>query len=109
MGTAASRFTIQTKTSSSSQWNSNIIEKLRVLIQSSTKSLDQIFAEFDEDGNGFITSNEFRNAIRKLGLGLTSRDIDQLMAKIDTNSDGRIDYSEFMSKFKENNFDQRMK
>jgi hypothetical protein len=32
MGTAASRFTIQTKTSSSSQWNSNIIEKLRVLI-----------------------------------------------------------------------------
>ncbi len=51
---------------------------------------------------------ELRNAIRKLGVGLTSRDIDQLMAKIDTNSDGRIDYREFMKKFKTTTLDERM-
>jgi Ca2+-binding EF-hand superfamily protein len=47
-----------------------------VLLTSSTKSLNDIFQEFDQDGNGYITSVELRNAIRKLGVGLTSRDID---------------------------------
>lgn len=106
--TQSTKFTIQTKTSSSSKWDNNIVEKLRVLVSSSPKSLHDIFYEFDEDGNGYITSVEFRNAIRKLGIGLTSRDIDQLMAKIDTNQDGRIDYYEFMAKFKTNTLDERM-
>jgi Ca2+-binding EF-hand superfamily protein len=84
------------------------MEKLRVLLTSSTKSLADIFSEFDEDGNGSISSVEFRNAIRKLGVGLSSRDIDQLMAKIDSNADGRIDYREFMNKFKYTVLDERM-
>ena len=90
-----SRTTIQTATASSAQWEANILERLRVIIQTSPKSLQDIFNDMDEDGNGVITANEFRNAIRKLGLGLTSRQIDQLMAKIDVNQDGRIDYNEF--------------
>jgi Ca2+-binding EF-hand superfamily protein len=52
---------------------------------------------------------EFRNALRKLNLGLTSREIDKLMAKIDSNSDGKIDWQEFMSKFKTSDLDERMK
>jgi len=103
------RTTIQTSNSSSSQWESNVIEKLRSIVKTSTKSLDQIFEEFDSDGNGFISEVEFRNAIRKLELGLTSRDIDQLMARIDTNNDGRISYTEFMTKFKINEFEERIK
>jgi len=106
--TIQSRATIQTTTSSSSQWRTNVMERLRVLIQTSPKSLDEIFHEFDEDGNGYITQVEFRNAIRKLGLGLSSRDIDQLMVRFDTNEDGKIDYSEFMAKFKETSYDSRM-
>ena len=50
-----SRTTIQTATASSSQWDNNVIERLRVIIATSTKSLREIFNEFDEDGNGFIT------------------------------------------------------
>ena len=61
------------------------MERLRVIIQTSPKSLDEIFKEFDEDDNGYISQVEFRNAIRKLGLGLSSKDIDQLMSKFDTN------------------------
>ena len=71
-------------------------------------SLDQIFRDFDEDGNGYISQVEFRNAIRRLGLGLVSREIDALMLKFDTNQDGKIDYSEFMAKFKDTSFDARM-
>jgi Ca2+-binding EF-hand superfamily protein len=106
--TVSSKFTITTKTTSSSQWENNIIEKLRVLLTSSPKSLQDIFNEFDEDGNGYISAVEFRNAIRKLGVGLSSRDIDALLAKIDTNQDGRIDYVEFMSKFKTTPLDERL-
>lgn len=106
--TVSSKFTITTKTTSSSQWENNIIEKLRVLLTSSPKSLQDIFNEFDEDGNGYISAVEFRNVIRKLGVGLSSRDIDALLAKIDTNQDGRIDYVEFMSKFKTTPLDERL-
>lgn len=89
------RATIQTASSSSSQWDNNMLERLRIIIQTSPKTIQQIFNEFDEDGNGFVTNVEFRNAIRRLGLGITSREIDQLMGQIDTNQDGKIDYQEF--------------
>ena len=63
----------------------------------------------DSDGNGWLSGVEFRNAIRKLELGLNSRDIDQLLARVDTNSDGKIDYIEFINKFRPSPFDERMK
>lgn len=68
--------TIQTKTASSAQWENNVIERLRVIIAASSKTLREIFDDFDEDGNGFITQVEFRNALRRLGLGITSKEID---------------------------------
>lgn len=57
----------------------------------------------DTDGNGFISQVEFRNAIRKLNLGLSSREIDQLLSKIDVNGDGKISYPEFAANFKDDN------
>ena len=79
-------------TSSSSQWENNVIERMRVIIATSSKSIQEIFDEFDEDGNGYVTQVEFRNALRRLGLGITSREIDQVMERIDTNGDCKIDY-----------------
>jgi len=55
----------------------------------------------DADGNGFVSQTEFRNAIRKLGLGFSSREIDQLLSKIDTNGDGKISYPEFAANFED--------
>lgn len=79
------RATIVSQSSSSSQWETDIFEKLRQIIRTSPLNFEQIFKEFDSDGNGFITQTEFRNAIRKLNLGLTSREIDKLMLRIDSN------------------------
>ena len=73
-------------------WQHDIFEKLKQIIRTSSKSFQDIFKEMDSDGNGYISEVEFRNAIRKLNLGLTSREIDQLMRKIDTNSDGKISW-----------------
>ena len=58
------------------QWEADIMEKLRQIMKTSSLTLEDIFKKFDEDGNGFISANEFRNAIRRLNLGLSSRDID---------------------------------
>ncbi len=85
------------------------MEKLRQIIKSSSQSFDSIFKEFDSDENGFISEVEFRNAIRKLNLGLSSREIDKLMLRIDTNQDGKIDYQEFVAKFKTTDLDERLK
>mmetsp|Transcript_34388 Transcript_34388/g.45272 ORF Transcript_34388/g.45272 Transcript_34388/m.45272 type:complete len:90 (-) Transcript_34388:1106-1375(-) len=41
--TQKSRTTIKTVTSSSSKWDSNVLERLRVIIAASTKSLEEIF------------------------------------------------------------------
>lgn len=103
-----SRATIQTKTSSQLQWETDILEKLRNIVNASTKTLEDIFKEFDSDNNGFISAVEFREALRRLNLGLTSRQIDQVMARLDTNQDGQIDWNEFSSKFKQNSYDQRL-
>ena len=68
-------------------------------MKTSTRSLKDIFSEIDTDGNGWISQVEFRNAIRRLNLGLTSKQIDQLIARLDVNGDGKIDYDEFCAKF----------
>ena len=103
------RTTIQTQSSSSTQWETDIFEKLRQIIRTSSKSFEEIFKEFDEDKNGYISQVEFRNAIRKLNLGLKSREIDKMLERIDTNMDGKIDWKEFISKFKRSDLDDRLK
>lgn len=103
------RMTIKTTSSSSTTWDIDILEKLRQIIRTSSKSFEDIFKEFDADGNGYISQVEFRNAMRKLNIGLSSREIDKLMEKIDTNADGKIDWQEFMAKFKTTSLDDRLK
>jgi len=56
-----------------------VFEKLRQIIRSSTKSFEEIFKDFDTDKNGSISQVEFRNALRKLNLGMTSREMDKLL------------------------------
>jgi hypothetical protein len=86
------RVTIVSQSSSSSQWDQDIFEKVRQIIRTSSKSFEDIFKEFDTDANGSISQVEFRQAIRKLQLGLTSKEIDKLMERIDTNNDGKVDW-----------------
>ena len=107
--TPASATTIVSAGSSSAQWETDIFEKIRAIARSSSVSFEDIFKRFDEDGNGAISLTEFRNAIRKLSLGLSSREIDKLMSRVDTNSDGKIDYREFAAKFKPSELDERLK
>ena len=46
--------------------------------------------------------------MRRLNLGITSREMDTVLQEMDNNGDGMIDYAEFSAKFKNNTFDARM-
>jgi Ca2+-binding EF-hand superfamily protein len=103
--TARPNSTTVRSTIATEKWENNIIEKLKSLLKCSTRPLKEIFAQFNPDGDNFITQNEFRSAIRQLNLGLSSREIDQLMVRIDANRDGMIDFNEFAAKFAVGNQD----
>mmetsp|Transcript_27355 Transcript_27355/g.49237 ORF Transcript_27355/g.49237 Transcript_27355/m.49237 type:complete len:905 (+) Transcript_27355:55-2769(+) len=94
--------TISQRTSNltSSLWGGDDpLRRLQSLIRASPHNINEFFDEMDTDSNGKISAVEFRNAIRRLKLGLTSREIDELLRRIDTNNDGQIDFAEFCKKF----------
>lgn len=78
----------------------HIVDKVREILRSSNKSIEEIFKEFDKDGSGSISNVEFRNAFREMNLGLSLNEIDQLQNACDENMDGLIDWHEFVKKFR---------
>eukprot|EP01052_Picozoa_sp_SAG31_P040800 SAG31_NODE_6007_length_2217_cov_1.799339_1_plen_645_part_01 len=60
--------------------------------------LKRVFSEFDENGDGTLSRDEFRSSLRKLKLGILTKDIDQLYDAADINADGSLDYTEFIER-----------
>lgn len=54
------------------------------------------FKSFDKDQNGYITNNEFRYILTKLGERFTDQEVDTLFRECDLNDDGRLNYEEFI-------------
>ncbi len=46
----------------------------------------------DQNGDGHITAEELRSAMRRLGEQISDEEVDQLIAAADANGDGVIDY-----------------
>lgn len=55
------------------------------------------FQAMDRDNSGSVDTEEFREALERMGLGVTESQMDQLVAELDTDGDGEISYAEFMS------------
>ncbi|OMJ84015.1 hypothetical protein SteCoe_14938 [Stentor coeruleus] len=89
--------------------NEDPLKRLQALIRASPYSIQDIFKEMDTDNSGTISLLEFRNAMRKLNIGLSANDIDGLLARIDTNNDGKIDWQEFQKQFKTSDTEQQIK
>ncbi|CAE8593675.1 unnamed protein product, partial [Polarella glacialis] len=61
--------------------------------------LANAFKEIDEDGSGFITPQEFRDAIIKCGLEPSEKVMDLIMNEIDEDGGGDIEVDEFINFF----------
>lgn len=58
--------------------------------------LERAFNFFDKDGNGEISTSEFKATMTELGNLLSEAEIDEFLGLMDTNHDGVIDYAEFI-------------
>ncbi|KAF3838441.1 hypothetical protein F7725_010209 [Dissostichus mawsoni] len=61
------------------------------------KELRDAFKEFDSNGDGQISLNELREAMKKLmGEQVTNREINEILRDADLNGDGLVDFEEFV-------------
>eukprot|EP01041_Mallomonas_annulata_P001319 gene1319-2541_t len=87
--------------SESSQSPENVlVRRLRTVIQSAEKkglSIDQIFAHFDKDGGGSVTTDELAAGLKKMPhfKELTNADIRGIVDILDADGSGDISLQEF--------------
>jgi len=57
----------------------------------------EAFKVFDKDNNGFISPQELRSVMFKLGEKLSDDEIAEMIREADANGDGQVDYNEFVA------------
>ena len=86
----------------------DIHSKLKTYLRTSSKTLVQVFGKYDPDNTGCISNLEFKEAVRTLNIGFTSREIDVLIKYIEPTRDNRINYYDFAHKFKDTHGDRQV-
>ena len=61
-----------------------------------TLRMQQLFTQFDDDGNGTLDPEEFQRALNSADLGLSRKEINMLLGEADVNDDGCIEYDELV-------------
>ncbi|KAF9940417.1 calmodulin-like 3 [Mortierella antarctica] len=61
----------------------------------SQQEIDNIFNQFDLDGNGFISAKELGQVLAKQGEQLTKEELKEMIRAADLNGDNQIDREEF--------------
>src|SRR6266487_2488071 len=56
----------------------------------SEEEIHEAFKVFDKEGNGFISSTEFRRVMTKLGENLTNEEVDEMIKEADVDGNGQI-------------------
>ena len=73
------------------------------------EELKQAFDMFDTDGNGFVTKDELKIVMEKLGEKLSSVEIDEMISEADTDNDGQVNWEEFRVMMTVDKCDVKMK
>jgi Ca2+-binding EF-hand superfamily protein len=87
---------------SNQTWEEEILDRVRERIKEKNLSVWQAFAAFDENRDGFISSNEFLKTFKIMELGLTDQEIQKLLLYFDPSKTGMIDYKVFCNQIQKN-------
>ncbi|KAL9262709.1 Calmodulin-like protein [Drosera capensis] len=60
------------------------------------EELKEAFQVFDNDQNGYISSNELRQVMINLGEKLTAEEAEQMIKEADSDGDGLVNYDDFV-------------
>lgn len=63
--------------------------------------LKSVFETFDKNGDGYISKQELREAMKGAGVAMEEREIEEMVEKMDWNGDGLIDLGEFYESFQQ--------
>ncbi|CAF0795861.1 unnamed protein product [Brachionus calyciflorus] len=66
------------------------------LSEEEIESIRASFEFFDKDKNGFITTSELRDVIKKCGSKLKEKDVKEMVKQFDVDKDGKINFDEFI-------------
>ncbi|KAL4237852.1 hypothetical protein ACF0H5_002564 [Mactra antiquata] len=61
------------------------------------KDFKASFSLFDRDGDGKVSKDELRTAMRSLGQNPTEDELNEIMNEVDKDGNGTIDYDEFVN------------
>ena len=54
------------------------------------------FRQYDQDGDGSISAQDFRKILNSLDVKISYQEIDSMMKDLNLNEDGHIDFQEFV-------------
>uniref|UniRef100_A0A7S3GAV9 EF-hand domain-containing protein n=1 Tax=Palpitomonas bilix TaxID=652834 RepID=A0A7S3GAV9_9EUKA len=73
--------------------------QMRRKVMESEKSIKEVFADLDVNGDGVVSLEEFRDGVKAMGINVTAIQARMLMKAFDTDENGTIDYDEFYERF----------
>ncbi|XP_011261323.1 troponin C-like [Camponotus floridanus] len=60
------------------------------------EELREAFRLYDKEGNGYITTDVFRDILHELDDGLSPEELDMIIDEVDADGSGTVDFDEFM-------------
>ncbi|KAH0953085.1 hypothetical protein HN011_002884 [Eciton burchellii] len=72
----------------------------RFLVEEDSEAMQQELREafrlYDREGNGYITTEVFRDILHELDDKLSPEELDMIIEEVDTDGSGTLDFDEFM-------------
>ncbi|XP_020298303.1 troponin C-like [Pseudomyrmex gracilis] len=65
-------------------------------IEAIQQELREAFRLYDKEGNGYITTDVFRDILHELDDALSPEELDMIIEEVDTDGSGTLDFDEFM-------------
>ena len=72
-------------------------QTLQRTISQETREIQDAFSFFDDNGDGYVTAIEIKQALSKLGRDISEEQAEQMIAEVDKEGSGRVTYQRFKS------------